>query len=171
MGGEGEAGEAVGLRSARAVHRSAGGLPFIPYGLVPVAGLVVLLMVALVPFAFGEIQHRTHLAVQKALEDAGATWAGWRTSGQWVELTGTPPSREAADRALTAARNATAETLLGAFPPGDIGRRSFHLDRNADPADAAEPASHRRTTGHAHLLAIGHDARGDATAKPRHGRV
>ena len=30
--------------------------PFVPYGLVPIIGLLLLFVVALVPFAFGEVQ-------------------------------------------------------------------------------------------------------------------
>lgn len=91
--------------------------PFVPYGLVPLVGLIALILVALVPFAFGEVQAVTQATAQAALEKSGATWARATASGQWVVLDGKPPSREAAVGAEEAVRRAQAGTLFGQAAP------------------------------------------------------
>lgn len=88
-------------------------LRFAPYGLIPLAGLVALMLVALVPFAFGEIQAATDASAREALRTGGFDWAKAEVSGQWVVLEGKPPSREAAEQALKAVRRAKAPTLFG----------------------------------------------------------
>lgn len=92
-------------------------LPFMPYGLVPLVGLIVLMLVALIPVAFGEIEAATDTAAKAALKNAGHEWATARTSGQWVVLEGKPPSREAAEAALEAVRKAKAPTIFGEAQP------------------------------------------------------
>lgn len=91
--------------------------PFVPYGLIPLAGLILLMLVALVPFAIGEIQGVTQATARSALDKAGATWAKATASGQWVVLEGRPPSMEAARAAEDAVRQARADTLFGAAEP------------------------------------------------------
>lgn len=113
---EGSEGQSVAT-SVVMTRRTWGGirgrLPFAPYGLVPLIGLVALLFVALVPFAFGEIQAATDVSAREALKRAGADWATAEVSGQWVVLEGKPPSREAGEQALNAVRQAKAPTLFG----------------------------------------------------------
>lgn len=91
--------------------------PFVPYGLVPLVGLIALMIVALVPFAFGEVESVAGSAAEKALDQAGADWAHASVSGQWVVLSGKPPSREAANEAIALVKAAKADTLFGAAPP------------------------------------------------------
>jgi outer membrane protein OmpA-like peptidoglycan-associated protein len=91
--------------------------PFMPYGLVPLIGLAVLMIVALVPFAFGEVQAVTESSARAALQRSGATWVTATASGQWVVLEGRPPSREAAAAAERAVMLAQAETLFGQAAP------------------------------------------------------
>lgn len=91
--------------------------PFVPYGFVPLVGLIAIMLVALVPFAFGEVQAVTQASAQAALEKSGATWARATASGQWVVLDGKPPSREAALRAEEVVRQAQADTLFGQAAP------------------------------------------------------
>ena len=91
--------------------------PFVPYGLVPLVGLVLLLIVALAPFAVGEVQSVTETSARKALVKSGADWASASASGQWVILEGRPPSREAAKAAVEAVKTATADTLFGQARP------------------------------------------------------
>lgn len=91
--------------------------PFVPYGIVPLIALILLAIVALVPFAFGEVQAVTENSARKALEESGADWASASASGQWVILEGRPPSREAAAAAVEAVRVATADTLFGQARP------------------------------------------------------
>lgn len=96
---------------------AAGRLPFMPFGLVPLVGLVLVMFVALAPFAIGEVQAPTEAAAKKAIEEVGADWATYSVSGQWVVLEGKPPSREAANAVLEAVRKAKAPTLFGEAQP------------------------------------------------------
>ena len=140
-------------RQVGTVEPAATRYPFVPYGLVPLLGLVLLMIVALVPFAFGEVQAATEASARAALQRSGATWATASVSGQWVVLEGRPPSREAAAAAERAVMLAPADTLFGqAAPatwvisqftwvddpllPGSLGQR---ID-GSDP-DAATPPS------------------------------
>lgn len=91
--------------------------PFVPYGLVPLVGLVALLIVALAPFAVGEVQAATERSARTALSEAGADWAKASASGQWVILEGRPPSRAAANQAIAAVQTAKADTLFGQAQP------------------------------------------------------
>jgi outer membrane protein OmpA-like peptidoglycan-associated protein len=91
--------------------------PFVPYGLVPLVGLALLMIVALMPFAFGEVQAVTETSARAALQRSGATWATASASGQWVVLEGRPPSREAAASAERAVMQARADTLFGPAAP------------------------------------------------------
>lgn len=92
-------------------------MPFFPFGIVPLVGLILLMLVALVPFAIGEVQAPTEAATREVLRTEGADWASYSVSGQWVVLEGKPPSREAADRLLEAVRQAKAPTLFGEARP------------------------------------------------------
>lgn len=92
-------------------------LPFVPWGLVPLIALILLMIVALVPFAVGEVQASTDTATREALESQGADWASYNVSGQWVVLEGEPPSQAAADALLKAVRQAKAPTLFGEAAP------------------------------------------------------
>lgn len=94
--------------------------PFMPYGLVPLVGLLVLMVVALGPFAFGEVQAVTGASARQALADVGANWAEADISGQWVTLEGRPPSREAADAAIAAVKKRVAPTLFGDAAPATM---------------------------------------------------
>lgn len=100
-------------RRRRLYSRVDGGqLPFIPYGLAPLLGLGAVLLFALIPFALGAIEQTTRETAQKALAGIGAAWATPRVSGQWVEITGQPPSAEAGEQALAAVRAAKAPALV-----------------------------------------------------------
>ena len=91
--------------------------PFVPYGLVPIVGLITLIIVALVPFAFGEVESIAGSAAQKALDRSGADWAHASVSGQWIVLAGKPPSREAAAEAIAVVKAERADTLFGPAAP------------------------------------------------------
>lgn len=101
----------------RAVQAAVSCYPFLPYGLVPLLSLALLMVVALVPFAFGEVQAVTEASARAALQKSGATWASASASGQWVVLEGRPPSREAAAAAERAVMQAQADTLFGQAAP------------------------------------------------------
>jgi len=102
---------------ALTVQSVAARYPFVPYGLAPLLGLTLLMIVALVPFAFGEVQAVTDASARAALHRSGATWATASASGQWVVLEGRPPSREAAAAAERAVMQAQANTLFGQAAP------------------------------------------------------
>jgi len=91
--------------------------PFIPWGLAPLIGLALVLVAALFPFAFGEIESSTAAASRRALTEGGFTWASSSVSGQWVTLEGKPPSRADADAAIAAVSRARAQTFLGEAEP------------------------------------------------------
>lgn len=116
--------------------RAAGRLPFIPFGLVPLVGLVLAMFVALAPFAIGEVQAPTEAAAKKAIAEVGADWATYSVSGQWVVLEGKPPSREAANEVLEAVRKAKAPTLFGEAQPA-----TWVYDRFTWTEDPLMPAS------------------------------
>jgi hypothetical protein len=80
--------EARVMRSRRIARRE-GHLPFVPFGLVPLAGLGLLFLIALVPFALG-VQGATKRAVTEALAANGIDWAETSVSGQSVTITGEP---------------------------------------------------------------------------------
>ncbi len=94
--------------------------PFAPWGLVPAVGLLLLAIIALGPFAFGEVQAATEASTRQALAEAGADWAKAEVSGQWVTLEGKPPTREAAAQAVAAVKRAKAPTLFGEASPATM---------------------------------------------------
>lgn len=108
-------------------------MPFLPYGLVPVTGLVALLLFGWSVLAFTTIQGSARAASERALAEAGEHWATVRTSGQWVVLGGTPPSPEAGQRALAAVKTATVATWLGNARPVTRVKANF---ANSQPAQA-----------------------------------
>jgi outer membrane protein OmpA-like peptidoglycan-associated protein len=91
--------------------------PFVPYGLVPLVGLILLVLVALIPFAFGEVQAVAERTARQALERGGFPWVTVSTSGQWIILEGKPPSRAEAEAAKDVVRFADADTLFGPARP------------------------------------------------------
>lgn len=113
-----------------------------PYGLIPMAGLALLFALALLPVAFGHVQHTTETAARQALESVGASWATPVVSGQWVVLAGAPPTREAAALAVESVRNATAPTIFGpAKPVTRVTERFIWLDVPAAGSAPASPAA------------------------------
>ncbi len=133
-----------------------GRYPFVPYGIIPLVALILLMIVALVPFAFGEVQAATQTAARAALDKAGMSWARATASGQWVILEGRPPSQAAAKAAKEAVLKARSGTLFGSaepatwvishftwaedplLPPGTLRPRS---DGEEPPAAAVPPAT------------------------------
>ena len=91
--------------------------PFVPYGLVPLIALIALIIVALFPFAFGEVESIAGRAAQTALDRSGADWAHASVSGQWIVLEGKPPSKEAANEVIALVRAERADTLFGPAAP------------------------------------------------------
>ena len=111
--GEESAGHAV---RRRRLVRQADRLPFVPYGLIPAAGLALLFLLALWPLALA-VQHATERAVKESLAANGLDWARPSVSGQWVTIRGEPPSAEEARKAEHFAREAAAATPFGLAHP------------------------------------------------------
>lgn len=112
--GEFDAGSGRRRRVRRAVY---GRRDFVPWGLLPLLGLVALLLFALIWFARHQVQEVAETVAQRALVAAGADWAQASASGQHVYIEGRAPSREAADRALEAVSQARAATPFGRARP------------------------------------------------------
>lgn len=125
--------------------------PFVPYGLVPLIGLIVLLIVALVPFAFGEVESIAGSAAQKALDRSGADWAHARVSGQWVVLEGKPPSKEAANEAIAFVKAERADTLFG--PAAPVTWVIDHFTWTEDPLRPGDGGVNRAEPGAPQLAA------------------
>jgi outer membrane protein OmpA-like peptidoglycan-associated protein len=126
----------VGRRSVRLVRRVVGPrLKFVPFGLIPVAGLVLLLAFGSTAFARGAVSEVALRTSQKALETSGAaSWAIVKTvSGQWVTLAGIPPSKADADKAVAAVRDAKAATLFGQAIPVTRITQDFTWTKIAQP--------------------------------------
>ena len=106
-------------RVKRTRRRVAGGRrPFVPYGLVPALALLATVLYAIVPFATGIIQKSALDTARSALVDSGESWARADASGQWITLSGTPPSGQAAQAAIQAVTQAQSKpTLFGRLPP------------------------------------------------------
>ena len=113
---------------------------FYPFGLAPLFGLLLLFAVGFLPFAHEWVESTAEKTARGALIDIGASWATPAASGQWVTLTGTPPSDEAAARAISAIRNATTKTIFGgsAHP---VTRVIAAFDETNRPPEDAEPVS------------------------------
>ena len=106
------------VSSVRRYRRTgAATLPFLPYGLVPIAGLAALLLFGWTVIAQTAVQGTALAAAERALSESGENWASATASGQWIRLDGTPPSPEAAARAITAVKNASVPTWLGNARP------------------------------------------------------
>ncbi|HRJ00519.1 MAG TPA: OmpA family protein [Hyphomonas sp.] len=93
------------------------GLGFFPFGLLPVIGLALLLLVGWTALAPSSIERTALQTAQRVVDDAGATWARVEASGQWITVTGNPPTPEAGQRLTKAIRQAKAPTWLGSARP------------------------------------------------------
>jgi OOP family OmpA-OmpF porin len=135
-------------KAAHSVRRfraaSGEGLPFFPYGLLPVTGFVLLTLAAWSGFARHSIEDVVRRTAEQAVLDTGAQWASLDVSGQWVTVTGEPPSPEAGERLLSAVQAARAPTWLG-------------LARPVTKVTAAFGAGPGKASGSVPLLAAGAD--------------
>lgn len=101
-------------RRLRRVH--SGRSQLVPFGLIPLIGLGLLLLYALLPFA-SAIEKQTEQTAQQALNRADMSWAKAEASGQWITLRGEAPSAKLAGDAIEVASVARARTWLGRAVP------------------------------------------------------
>jgi outer membrane protein OmpA-like peptidoglycan-associated protein len=116
--------------------------PFFPYGLLPLLGLALLTLIAWTSFAPHSVEDEVRSAADRAVADSGADWASVDVSGQWVKVTGAPPTPAAGQRVLDAVRTSRAPTWLGLARPatrvtGDFSARGAR----PDPAGASAPGT------------------------------
>ena len=103
--------------TTRVRRRSSRHVPFIPYGLVPLLGLVVVFWMGMGPFARHIIEQRAIQSAEQTLAANGADWASAVVSGQWVWLEGQPPSRMEGEQLIALVRAAQTPTWLGSATP------------------------------------------------------
>jgi OmpA-OmpF porin, OOP family len=116
-------------RSFRSFRRANGdGLPFFPYGLFPLLGLLLLTLIAWTTFAPHSIESVARKTAEQALVDTGADWARVDVSGQWITVSGLPPTPEAGERLLNTIRTARASTWLGLARPATRVSGKFGLE-------------------------------------------
>lgn len=82
-------------------------------GALPLAALVLVALIALLPFAHTAIQGTVEREVRAQLNEAGFNWVGLSASGQSVKLAGVEPAGGDGERALAIARTATCPTWAG----------------------------------------------------------
>jgi len=87
--------------------------PFAWRGLLPLAGLALVALLAVGPFARSTIEGGVQSEIRAQLTAAGFGWAALRLSGQNVTLSGEEPSAGAGERAIALARSATCPTWSG----------------------------------------------------------
>lgn len=103
-----------GLKRQKLVQRNEDDYtPFVPAGLLPLLGLLIVFMIGLFPFASGVIEARAQATAQTALKEIEADWAKVSVSGQWVKLEGKAPSLNALKSAEDAIRKGRELTGFG----------------------------------------------------------
>jgi outer membrane protein OmpA-like peptidoglycan-associated protein len=108
----------VTIREARRVRRFVRARPpaasFVPGGLLPLLGLLLLLIYGASCFARGSVEGVVHDQVQLAFQEQGLSWATVEVFGQNVVVGGTPPAPGDGARALLVAERTKCPTWLGA---------------------------------------------------------
>ncbi|MCA8902049.1 MAG: OmpA family protein [Hyphomonas sp.] len=126
------------VRARRLVRRE-NHLPFVPYGLLPGAGLLLALLFALWPFA-GAVQQAALNSAEASLAAHGIDWAEVSVDGQCVTLTGAPPSQEARRLAEKVVREGKSATPFGlARPVRCMSVREIASVADTLPADGTAP--------------------------------
>lgn len=115
--GSGMSAERTTQRVRRFRAATGDGLPFAPYGLLPVLGLFLLTLIAWTTFARHSIEDVARRAAEQVIIDSEAKWASTTVSGQWVTVIGAPPTPEAGARLLNNIRAARAPVWLGNARP------------------------------------------------------
>jgi len=85
---------------------------FVPAGLLPFLGLLLVFLFALLPFALSSIQAAAKDTAEVALLKENADWAKVDVSGQWITLKGQAPSNTAKRAAERVVKEATRPALF-----------------------------------------------------------
>jgi outer membrane protein OmpA-like peptidoglycan-associated protein len=88
-------------------------VPFVWRGLLPLLGLVLLALFALLPFARGSIETSVQREIRDQLGAAGFGWVSLLVSGQNVTLSGAEPAAGTGAHAIAIARAASCPTPIG----------------------------------------------------------
>jgi hypothetical protein len=108
----------VTIRETRRVRRFVRARPpaasFVPGGLLPLLGLLLLLIYGASCFARGSVEEVVRDRVQSAFEERGLGWATVEVFGQNVVVGGTPTTTADGARALLVAERTRCPTWLGA---------------------------------------------------------
>ena len=103
--------------TTRVRRRSEPHLPFMPYGFVPLFGLLVLFWIGMGPFAKHIIEQTATRSAEQTLAANGADWARPVVSGQWVWLEGQPPTPMEGEQIIALMRASQTPTWLGSAAP------------------------------------------------------
>ena len=105
-------------RTGRFFRRTeANPFPFIPFGLLPLLGLIAIALYALIPFAQNVVEAETRRSVERAVAETGSDWVDYSVSGQIVSLTGSAPSESAVTKLEDAIRTYRSQTAFGLHRP------------------------------------------------------
>ena len=122
------------VRHAATLH------PFVWRGLLPALALLALLWFAFVPFAKSWIEAAVAREVRTTLDAGSMRWVDVAVAGQHVTLSGTPPSADAGEAAVQAARATTCRTWAGNWTcPAGVDAQ-FAQASQAAPAPLPAPA-------------------------------
>ncbi len=103
--------------SIRRVRRTSGSSTDIfPLAVLPIVGLPIVFILGLIPFA-EYIQAVNLRTTTHALEQAELPWVKVEADGQWILLSGTPPTAAEGEQAIAISRAAMAPHLFGSSPP------------------------------------------------------
>ena len=118
-------------------------MPLFPYAVLPLAGLFCLLLFAWTSFARQPVEAAARTAAAAAIQELNAEWARFDVSGQWVTLTGIPPSAAAADALTERVRTARVSTWLGPARPVTRVYANFSGSSTSAAAQQAETSRDR----------------------------
>ncbi|MCA9551841.1 MAG: OmpA family protein [Myxococcales bacterium] len=128
----------MSVRTVRRYRAAKSGLPFIPWGLLPIVGLFAVALLALTVGAQRWVEADVRDAVEDALVDHELGWVRFAVDGQNVALTGAPPTTGAGDEALAVVEQALGDTWAGALDATE--RVSGRFTSPPPPAPKPPPA-------------------------------
>jgi outer membrane protein OmpA-like peptidoglycan-associated protein len=86
---------------------------FIPWGLLPILGMVGVMGYGLTAFAKGDIESEVHYRSERILRDSKMDWVNVAVSGQEVTLSGIEPTKGAGAKAIELVQNQVCGSWAG----------------------------------------------------------